>query len=261
MSDSREPEGTSAGDPQTSAPRINRRRLRLVTTVAIASAAILFVVLLVPAVFQARDAARRQASKNGLKHIGFALRDYHANWQLLPPGGIFNARETPFFGWPVSILPYVDASPIYNMVNFSVPWNDPANADIFRRPYPWYLSASVAETTDSQGFVLTHYVANQNVLFRNSSVSIADITDGLNQTILAGEIADGFLPYAQPGNWRDPATGINAGPKSFGRPSRDGAFMLMADGAVFFLPNSIDPKVLRALSTPAGGEDVESEWP
>jgi len=212
--------------------------------------------LIVPAVFQAREAARRSQSKNNLKQIGLAMSNYHDDHKVLPPGGMFDARETPFFGWPVSIMPYMSASPHYNAIEFNVPWNDAKNEGVFRRPYPYYLSPSVAQTVDSQGFVVSHYAANKNVMFANSSMSLAEITDGLAQTILAGEIAEVFRPYAQPGNWRDPALGINAGAESFGRPSGDGVCVLMADGSVRWLTNSIDRHVLRALSTPAGGEAV-----
>ena len=216
--------------------------------------------LIVPAVFQAREAARRSQSKNNLKQIGLAISNYYDGHKVLPPGGIFDAKETPFFSWLVSIMPYMDASPRYNAIDFNVPWNDARNEGVFRRPYPYYLNPSIAQSVDSQGFVLSHYAANKNVMFANSSMSPAEITDGLAQTILAGEIAEGFRPYAQPGNWRDPAVGINAGRDSFGRPSGDGVCVLMADGSVRWLTNSIDRHVLRALSTPAGGETV-SELP
>lgn len=221
----------------------------------ITSAIVVLALLIVP-LFEARDIERRSASRNNLKGIGLALHNYHAVYQLLPAGGIFNAREIPFFGWPVSIMPFMASGPEYDMIDFNVPWSDPKNADVFRRPYPWYLNPSIPQTTDNQGFVLTHYAANDQVLFPNSSMSFDNISDGLSQTILAGEIADGFLPYAQPGNWRDPAIGINAGARSFGRPTGEGALMLMADGRVVLIPNAFNPKLLRAMSTPAGGDKI-----
>jgi hypothetical protein len=193
--------------------------------------------------------------------VGMALHNYHEVYRVFPPGGVFNASETAFFGWPVSIMPFVASGPEYDMIDFRLPWNDPRNADVFRRVYPWYLNPSVRQTRDSNGFVLTHYAANSNVLFPNSSQSIDEISDGLSQTILAGEIAEDFPPYAQPGNWRDPAIGINASPRSFGRPTRDGAYLLMADGAVLWIPNSVDATVLRALSTPAGSDEPGTKWP
>ncbi len=52
------------------------------------------------------------------------------------------------------------------------------------------------------------------------------------------------------------AIGINQGPKSFGSPFFGGCNMLLADGSVLFISESIAPDVLKALSTPASGERV-----
>jgi hypothetical protein len=88
-------------------------------------------------------------------------------------------------------------------------------------------------------------------------VNFAGVTDGLTHTILAGEVANGFMPWAQPGNLRDPSLGINKGPTTFGHPrsSREVHF-LMGDGSVKTLREDIDPTILRAFATPAGGEVI-----
>jgi hypothetical protein len=224
--------------------------------VAVVGSFVLAFAVIFPAIYNARDRARRTASKNTLKQLALALHNYNEAFGVLPPGGVFDTRDTPYFGWHVSIMPFTASGPEFNMINFNVPWNDPNNAEIFRRPYHWYLNPAVSQTKDSRGFVLTHYVGNKNLLFKNSSLSIDDISDGLGQTVLAGEIAEGFLPYAQPGNWRDLTLGLITGSQSFGRPQGDGALVLMADGSVRFLANNTDPRILQALSTPAGGEDV-----
>jgi prepilin-type N-terminal cleavage/methylation domain-containing protein/prepilin-type processing-associated H-X9-DG protein len=93
--------------------------------VVIAIIAVL-VALLLPAVQQAREAARRSQCKNNLKQIGLALHNYADAAKMFPPGKIFGS-ETQCQGWirgnssswRVMILPYVDQGPLYNKINFS----------------------------------------------------------------------------------------------------------------------------------------------
>ena len=134
--------------------------------------------------------------------------------------------------------------PHYNAIDFNVAWNDPRNCRAFFADLIYYLSPSIAQTVDDQGFVLSHYAANKNVLFANSSMSFADIADELQQTILAGRDCRVSGRMLGTGNWRDPAVGINSGRTHLaGRLATERLF-LMADGTVRWLAN-IDPRLLR----------------
>ena len=90
--------------------------------VVIAIIAIL-IALLLPAVQQAREAARRTQCKNNLKQVGLALHNYHDVALSFPIGS--NASNTNSNGdghWGVSwwarILPYADQAPLYNTLQF-----------------------------------------------------------------------------------------------------------------------------------------------
>ncbi|ADG70042.1 protein of unknown function DUF1559 [Planctopirus limnophila DSM 3776] len=89
--------------------------------VVIAIIAVL-IALLLPAVQQAREAARRTQCKNNLKQIGLALHNYHDVYQALPSGSIvlLNAAGTAYNGhgwtWHASLLPFIDQAPMYNEV-------------------------------------------------------------------------------------------------------------------------------------------------
>ncbi|MBI1313710.1 DUF1559 domain-containing protein [bacterium] len=111
--------------------------------VVIAIIAIL-VALLLPAVQQAREAARRSQCKNNLKQIGLALHNYAETAGRLPPGYVSNrpAPENPnsswcrnngggnsgqFAPWMVLILPYIDQDQLYVKFDFNSRFQDTSN--------------------------------------------------------------------------------------------------------------------------------------
>ena len=89
--------------------------------VVIAIIAVLFALLL-PAVQQAREAARRIQCKNNLKQLGLALHNYHDSFTVFPPASTypFNTLQAAG-GWSVQarILPYLDQANLSNLINFS----------------------------------------------------------------------------------------------------------------------------------------------
>jgi len=79
--------------------------------VVIAIIAVL-IALLLPAVQQAREAARRTQCKNNLKQLGLALHSYHETLSRIP-AGLIHQNE---WGWGTMILPYLDQAPLYNVL-------------------------------------------------------------------------------------------------------------------------------------------------
>jgi len=84
--------------------------------VVIAIIAVLVAILL-PAVQQAREAARRSQCQNNLKQLGIALHSYHETHSVLPYASASHGRCSPIVtnhtGW-ISLLPYIDQGPLFN---------------------------------------------------------------------------------------------------------------------------------------------------
>jgi prepilin-type N-terminal cleavage/methylation domain-containing protein len=113
-------------------PRCRRTAFTLIELLVVIAIIAILIALLLPAVQQAREAARRTQCRNNLKQIGIALHNYHDNFNTFPPGHLRvstptvaydvapnNANPTASVNWDCFLLPYMDQAPLYNQINFS----------------------------------------------------------------------------------------------------------------------------------------------
>lgn len=194
--------------------------------VVIAIIAVL-IALLLPAVQQSREAARRASCKNNLKQLGLALHNYHDAYSCFPIGASYQ-RGTGL-SWMVGLLPYLDQAALFNQFDFvsantglpvfSVPNRTLCNGiqiSAFSCPSSTipvmythttlgyslqqasYVGISGATNLDS--FPATRVqnccqnkngrVSADGVLILNRSVTSALITDGMSNTLMVGECSE-----------------------------------------------------------------------
>ena len=204
---------------------------------------VLAVALILPAVQQAREAARRTQSRNNLKQIGLAINSYHDTFHRFPSGGVFDSRGLGYHAWNTSLLNWMSQRAWYAAPAPSFPWDDAVNIDwVMREPTTSWQNPSVAETHSPDGLPLIHYSGNQNVLYRNSALRRGDLSD-LGPVALVGDAQGEFVPIGCPWNWRDPALGLGRSPRGFGGSSPDFTMFVMSDGSVHTVSHAVDEEV------------------
>lgn len=118
-----------------------RRGFTLIELLVVIAIIAILIALLLPAVQQAREAARRSQCKNNMKQLGLAIHNYHDVFNRIPPGSITTISPTSgvtgtwcraggsfqYAPWTCLILPYIDQAPLYNILDFNVPFVDSGN--------------------------------------------------------------------------------------------------------------------------------------
>ncbi|MHC5540871.1 DUF1559 domain-containing protein [Singulisphaera rosea] len=190
-----------------------------------------------------RDFVGESAGFN-LRRIGDALRESSSQISVLIVER--DARGRMLHSWQKEILGGMYFYP--GEIHDDLPWDHPENSAYFKGIVPAYLSPEIGVIRSSEGYALSHFAGNSHLLDGKHPQARWD-SKGQN-TIVAGEVGEGFKPWGDPSNLRDPSLGINQVAGGFGGPSGLGANFLFQDGSVRFLRNTTAPEVLRRLGDP-----------
>lgn len=132
----------------------NRRAFTLVELLVVIAIIGILIALLLPAVQQAREAARRIQCANNLKNIGLAMHNYVDvdPDKRLPPATQFRPGRANFITgevnngpggtWVVRIWPFIEEQPLYDQFDHTKPSNHANNAQVVGVPLPWLICPS-----------------------------------------------------------------------------------------------------------------------
>lgn len=269
------------------------RAFTLIELLVVIAIIAVLVALLLPAVQQAREAARRTQCRNALKQYGIALHNYHEAHQVFPIGNVGNR----FWTFQSMLLPFLDQVALFERCNFNYPGtcfnsnvaagptktaagislpifgcpSDTNSGKVYSDPFTGLIASG-----NYQGVMGTSSTNGTGLLYSNSRTAFRDVVDGTSNTFAMGErgIPDdlywGFFLCGF-GNVNGVGDGDNLNTTKFGfgpgLPDGNhnlhfwsyhagGGHFQMADGSVRFVSYSINFTTYQSLSTRKGGEVI-----
>ena len=235
----------------------------------------ILVALLLPAVQQAREAARRTQSKNNLKQIGLAMHNYHDIFNEFPRGTVPNDELEPDerLSWAYSILPFIEQQALHESIDGEAGWETEENSQAVLTAVPAFQNPSQpgVRTNPSAGdYVAMAGVGEDAAILENDDpragifgynrrCRFRDITDGTSNTIMITDSSEPTPSYLAGG--RATIKGFSQspylnGPDGIGSPHAGVVQVLLGDGSVRAISVNIDETTLEALATKAGAEVV-----
>ena len=304
-----------------STPRNCRRGFTLIELLVVMAIIAILVALLLPAVQAAREAARRATCRNNLKQIGLALHNFEGAYGKFPPGAVWAQKGNRKGSIYVYLLPYLEQQAAYDAFNLNLPNIDgttfPGGSTLVGSVVlPTLVCPSDSHPQQYVGFAVHNYAASRGPtdVFDNpacpcsypwqkfaqaplddprrfagpftrvgTQVRVADVQDGLTNTLFFGEVRPMCSQHAQNGwslsndgngycttlipinfdtcndNASDPCRrpcnwNTEVGFKSA---HTGGTHFLIGDGSVRFIAESIDYQTYQYLGDKADRHPVE----
>ncbi len=203
--------------------QIRRYGFTIVELLVVMAVIGILIALLLPAVQQARSAARAAQCRNSLKQLGLALHNYHDAYGMFPArqggsGTLFEGGHRFHMSGFVALLPYFEQAALYERIMqaqdrpwLDTPWwnqtlsilmcpsdsgESPPAGDGPRGLVSYafcggdtYLASTVSpgERTDPILAAKNRPMPNRGIFGRGSCTRMRDITDGTSNTIALGE--------------------------------------------------------------------------
>ncbi len=181
----------------------SRRGFTLIELLVVIAIIAILIALLLPAVQQAREAARRTQCRNNLKQLGLALHNYHDVYGCIPIADV-NGTVNPVSAH-ARLLPGMDQAPLFNRIDFNVDHNHPNNDVARMTQLPAFLCPSNVDALPGTLGGRNNYYWNagsgvvmydtgmtgqppaNGIIYHTRRFRFNDITDGLSNTAAMAE--------------------------------------------------------------------------
>ncbi|MEW4563652.1 DUF1559 domain-containing protein [Bremerella sp. JC770] len=210
-----------------------RRGFTLVELLVVIAIIGVLIALLLPAVQQAREAARRLQCRNNIKQLALAIHTYHDSHLVFPSGNLTTETQYPpksasdpegtMAPWTVLILPFLEQGNLHSQFDFKSPFTShisqtTPNSTVQKTPNTAFQCPSFSRAANEElknnyfgvmGGVdvnnspprwalsgsVNYRVFDNGLLFQNSKISFRDVVDGSSNTLLVGESIDQKTAY------------------------------------------------------------------
>ncbi|MCX7419879.1 MAG: DUF1559 domain-containing protein [Planctomycetia bacterium] len=183
----------------------NRRGFTLIELLVVIAIIAILISLLLPAVQQAREAARRSQCKNNLKQIGLAFHNYLEANNTMPPA-ICLPSDDGAWSAQTRLLAYLEQGTLYKQIDYRRHYSSQPN--VIRTRIATYICPSEVNDRQSiedglaqypinygmnEGTWLVYnpgapFVSNDGAFGPNSRISLAGFSDGSSSTLLMSEV-------------------------------------------------------------------------
>lgn len=261
--------------------------IELLVAIAIIAA---LIALLLPAVQQAREAARRTTCQNHMKQIGLAIHNYQETYTVLPSAYV-DVADTSGWGWGAMLLPYVEQTPLFRNLGVSDTAFSGAPTLSSQQVIPVYICPSdTGPNVNSErgNHAKSNYAGvfgsveiedwddvGNGIFYVNSSVRWRDVSDGTSNTLAVGERrydhpsgthrgAIWVGKYAASAFASNIWSCVHAPPHkingtkewAFSSAHSGGAYFLLCDGHVRFISEVIDGPTYENLADKGDGNVI-----
>ena len=217
--------------------RIRTRKTRgftLIELLVVIAIIAILISLLLPAVQQAREAARRTQCRNNLKQMALALHNYESAFTTLPPSRMEPdveiedniGNDSTYQSWTTMVLPFIDQANLQASIDFNSAWSSLANRPAVSTQLPtmkcpstpgndrvdpsWVVGAAAGDYgsvnevkkkvyTDVLGLPEPASASRAGVLAKARNNKFRDVTDGTSNSIMLAEAAGQPAVYTTDG--------------------------------------------------------------